>query len=371
MNKNIFPISIVAFLAVPALFTSCSSQSDGWSLRGNINGLDSGRSLAIEAPSATGGWYVVDSVHPSSDGTFSYTSAAPAPYPEIMRLTLPGSGNIYFPVDSVDCVTIEAEANSFATKHHINGTASARRINEVDSIIRVVRPDDETGMTNLKRQLADFITADTTAIISYYIINKSLGDKAIFNPSDAFDNRIYGAAAQVFANFRPNDARGKTLTQAYFEGRRALGKETLPAMQTIELPEQGLIDIVRYDSRGNRHSLSELAAKGKPVVLSFTSYDLDSSPAYNIALNEVYSKYRNRGLEIYQLAFNPDELQWKQVARNLPWIAVWNSPTDGSHVVASYNINMLPLTYVIDSHGDIVERVENPADLDSAIRKHI
>ncbi len=115
MNKNIFPISIVAFLAVPALFTSCSPQSDGWSLRGNINGLDSGRSLAIEAPSATGGWYVVDSVHPSSDGTFSYTSAAPAPYPEIMRLTLPGSGNIYFPVDSVDCVTIEAEANSFAT----------------------------------------------------------------------------------------------------------------------------------------------------------------------------------------------------------------------------------------------------------------
>ena len=189
-----------------------------------------------------------------------------------------------------DVLTIEAEANSFATKHHINGTASARRINEVDSIIRVVRPDDETGMTNLKRQLADFITADTTAIVSYYIINKSLGDKAIFNPSDAFDNRIYGAAAQVFANFRPNDARGKTLTQAYFEGRRALGKETLPAMQTIELPEQGLIDIVRYDSRGNRHSLSELAAKGKPVVLSFTSYDLDPSPAYNIALNEVYSK---------------------------------------------------------------------------------
>ena len=119
-------------------------------LRGKIHGLDSGHPLAIEAPSATGGWYVVDSVHTSSDGTFSYTSAAPAPYPEIMRLTLPGSGNIYFPVDSVDCVTIEAEANSFATKHHINGTASARRINEVDSIIRVVRPDDETGMTNLK-----------------------------------------------------------------------------------------------------------------------------------------------------------------------------------------------------------------------------
>ena len=100
-----------------------------------------------------------------------------------MRLTLPGSGNIYFPCRFCRlCLSIEAEANSFATKHHINGTASARRINEVDSIIRVVRPDDETGMTNLKRQLADFIAADTTAIISYYIINKSLGDKAIFTP---------------------------------------------------------------------------------------------------------------------------------------------------------------------------------------------
>ncbi len=190
----------------------------------------------------------------------------------------------------------EAEANSFATKHHINGTASARRINEVDSIIRVVRPDDETGMTNLKRQLADFITADTTAIISYYIINKSLGDKAIFNPSDAFDNRIYGAAAQVFANFRPNDARGKNIDSGILRRPTRAWQGNTPAMQTIELPEQGLIDIVRYDSRGNRHSLSELAAKGKPVVLSFTSYDLDPSPTLITSpLNEVYSKYRNPG----------------------------------------------------------------------------
>ena len=164
----------------------------------------------------------------------------------------------------------------------------------------------------------------------------------------------------------------KRLTQAYFEGRRAWqGKHSRNA-GINRLPEQGLIDIVRYDSRGTDIHCRNLQPKAS---LSFSaSHPMTSIhlPAYNIALNEVYSKYRNPGdSKSTSLHSNPDELQWKQVARNLPWIAVWNSPTDGSHVVASYNINIAPLTYVIDSHGDIVERVENPADLDSAIRKHI
>jgi len=371
MKKAFLSIPLLVCALAPAVFSSCSGDDTAWRLSGKIDGLDAGTTLTIEALGATGHWYVVDSVRTSADGEFSYTAAAPAPYPEIMRFTLAGAGSIYFPVDSVEHITIDAAAGDFAVNHRIGGSESALRINEVDSIIRVASTDDEVERMNLKRQLADFITADSTAIISYYIINKSVDDKPVFNPADPFDNRIYGAAAQVFANYRPDDARGKMLQRIYFEGRRALGKNGDPQVQTIELSEQGLIDIVRYDNRGERHSLAEVAAKGKPLVLSFTSYDLDSSPAYNLILSELYAKYRDRGLEIYQVAFNADELQWKQVAKNLPWITVWNSPTDGSQVVTSYNINMLPLTYIIDSHGDIVERIENPDELASAIGRHI
>lgn len=371
MKKKLSSIAALLGALAPALLSgSCSGSDKAWSLSGNIAGLDGATSLAIEALGATGRWYVVDSLTTDASGNYSYTAATAAPYPEIMRFTLPGAGSIYFPVDSVDRITIDASAADFAVNHRIGGSAAARNVNDIDSIIRVADADDETGRMNLKRQLADFITSDSTALIAYYVINKSVADKPIFDPTDAFDNRVYGAAAQAFANYRPNDARGKALLQAYIEGRRALGKHGEPQTRTIEVEAQGLIDIDRYDNRGERHSLAEVAAKGKPVVLSFTSYDLDSSPAYNIVLSELYNKYHDRGLEIYQLAFNPDELQWKEVARNLPWITVWNSPTDGSAVVASYNVNMLPLTYIIGSDGVIAERVENPDRLAAALAKH-
>ena len=312
-------------------------------------------------------WYAVDSLQPAADGHFAYHSASPAAYPEIMRLS---GGNlaapVFFPIDGRDAITIR-DGKAY-------GSHMADGMRAVDSLVNeaTLRAGNAAAADpELRRSLGQAAIDDSTSIIAYYVLNKSIGGQAIFDPAESFGSRIYGAIAQNFATNRPDDPRGAMIRAVYLEGRKALGKGVATADSTIQLGSTGIIDIVRYDDRGTRHSLAEEAAKGKVLLLSFTNYQADYSPAYTVILNELYDKYHDKGLEIYQLAFDSDEVAWKESARNLPWITVYNAPTDGLTPLASYNVGALPATFIIDRNGDLRQRVDNPRDLDKKIGQHI
>ncbi|MCM1066377.1 MAG: redoxin domain-containing protein [Muribaculaceae bacterium] len=360
MLKN--KLTIIAASAL--LLASCGRS--GWSVEGTVEGATDGMSLALEANNA-GRWYVIDSVKVAADGRFDYQAAEPMPSADILRLQLPGKGSIYFPVDSVDAIIVEADAATFGTGHSLKGTELASRMSAIDSIVAATPSVDE-----LRRKLVGFVTSDTTGLIAYYTVGKAVDNKPVFDPNENLGNRIYGAAAQVYAHYKPLDPRGAALRKAYFEGRRNLGKlpEDASDATVIEVPETSIIDIVRYDDRGVEHSLKDLASKGKVVLLSFTDYGMEKAPAYNSMLNELYTLYSPKGFEIYQIAFDQNEVAWKEAARNLPWITVWNSPADGVAPLALYNVGALPMTFIINSKGEISKRVADPSELAKEVAKY-
>ncbi len=346
-------------LAAAALAVSSCSVPAGWSVDGEINGVSSGTRLALEKY-GNGRWTLVDSLTVGRNGTFGYDAEQPAHYAEIMRITLPGTGSIYFPVDSADAIIIEADSARLGFAR-VFGTPQAEAFSRVDSLVCAAGTVTEA----LQRQLIDYITADTTGIVAYYTVTKSIGAEPVFNPTESLGNRVYGAAAQVYAMHRPGDPRGDALTRAYFVGRQVMGKLPQPEETVVEVPETGLLDIVRYDYTGTSHSLAEMAQAGTPVILSFTSYELPTSPQYNLILNDLYNRFHERGLQIYQLAFDENEATWKDAARNLPWTTVWNSPADGMSAAVNYNVGAVPVTYLINN-GEIVRRIDNPSDITAA-----
>ncbi len=354
---------LLLLAALGAAAAGCS-HTEGWSVEGTV-AAGSGK-LALEGYN-NGLWYAVDSLKPSADGHFAYRSTEPASYPEIMRLSGGGlAAPVFFPVDGRDAITIR-DGKAYGSK-------MADGMRAVDSLVNEATVRSGTAAaadTELRRSLGQAAIDDSTSIIAYYVLNKSIGGRTLFDPAESFGSRIYGAVAQNFATNRPDDPRGAMIRAVYLEGRKALGKGIAPADSTIQLGSTGIIDIVRYDDRGTRHSLAEEAAKGNVVLLSFTNYQGEYSPAYTVILNELYDKYHERGLEIYQLAFDPDEVAWKESARNLPWITVYNAPTDGLSPLASYNVGSLPTTYIIDRHGDLRQRVDNPLQLDQQIKPHL
>ncbi len=156
--------------------------------------------------------------------------------------------------------------------------------------------------------------------MAYYIVSKTVDGMPLFDSAESFGNRVYGAAAQVFAQYLPDDPRGAALRGRHILPDAATRGDAAAADTVVEVPATGHINIVRYDYAGREHSLDSVASQGKIVLLNFTAYELPQSPAYNAMLNELYSRYHERGLEIYQLAFDSDEVAWKNAAANLPWI---------------------------------------------------
>lgn len=355
-HRILLAVSVTAAMAM-----SCSGPQ-GWSVNGTVAGAPEGSRLAIEACNA-GYWYVLDSVTVGRDGKFDYRSQEPAASADIMRITMPGKGSVYFPVDANDMVTVDAVAATFGTGHKLSGSDMAETVAAIDSIIA-----STSDIAILQQKLAGFVVTDTTGIVAYYTVGKTAGNTLIFDPNTSFGNRIYGAAAQVYEHYKPGDNHGEALKTAYFAGRRAMGKVPAPT-GTIELESTGFIDIARFDSKGVEHKLSDYAKSGKVVLLSFTSYDQDFSPAYNAVLNNLYELYHSKGLEIYQVAFDSSEVEWKEAAKNLPWVTVWNSPSDGDVILRNYNVGAVPMTFVINSNGELEERVVDPTQLPAKMAK--
>lgn len=371
MKVNFFSRIALPAVATIALTILGSCSQKGWHAEGSIAGGEN-KDLVLEAPNGFGGWYSIDTVTISDNGKFSLTGE-PAGHPEVYRLTL-NDESLYFPIDSLETITIEASAPGFATNYTLSGSPAAERMQKVnDAIAKVVANSGEQAVATdsiLKRVLADEILSDPAGIVAYYTIFRRVGNTLLFDPTQKADLRMIGAVANAYANFRPTDPRTKYLSQVYISGRSATGLLQIPT-DTIQAQEIQLPEVSLLDADGKRQVLSKLAAKGNVIVLNFTAYSAEGSPAFNLELAKVYNALKTRGMEIYQVSFDTDEFFWKQAARNLPWITVYNSPKDGAENLIKYNVGSLPALFIIDRKGDLVERVENIADLKTAVSRYL
>lgn len=363
--KSITTHILTACAAGALLLAGCKGSNE-WKVSGEIEGAD-GQTMVLEA-SSNGRWFPIDSVKLSGAGEFKFAHEA-AGYPDIYRLRL-GDKSLYFPIDSIESVNVVSKASAFDSEYTLTGSESAEMLMHVDKRVReaiarnglAALPND----TLLKRELGGMMLGDPAGIVAYYIINKRVGGVPLYNPENKNDNRIIGAVANAFAQYRPNDPRTEFLKRLFITNRR----NNSGKVATIEAPEVSLFEIELYDNTGKTRKLSEVAAKNKVVVLSFTVYGAEPSPAYNIELNKVYDRYAGRGLEIYQVALDEDEYRWKQSARNLPWITVYNSVSDGVKNLDNYNVVSLPTTYII-ANGEIAGRVLDPAQIGQEVGKYM
>lgn len=362
MNKlDIKTMAVAA--ACCAAISGCVGGNE-WRVNGQIEDAG-GQTIVLEA-SRNGRWFAIDSAKLTGSGEFKFAHKA-AGYPDIYRLRL-GDKSLYFPIDSIENVTVVSNAGAFDTDYSLSGSESAEMLMHVDRRIReAVAKNGVSSLPKdslLKRELGGMMLGDPAGIVSYYIINKKVGGVALFNPADKSDNRVIGAVANAFDQFRPNDPRTDYLRQLFLSNRR------VSSSATLEAPEVSLLEIELYDDKGALQSLGRAAEDNKVVVLSFTVYGSDASAAYNVELNKIYDRYASKGLQIYQVSLDDDEYRWKQSARNLPWITVFNSKTDGVKHLNNYNVQSLPTTFII-AGGEIAERVSDPAELSSAVAKRL
>lgn len=351
-------------MATAALLAACTGKNE-WTVNGQIEGAD-GQTLMLEA-STNGRWYAIDSVNLPKSGNFTISHKA-AGYPDIYRLRL-ADKTLYFPIDSIETVTVVSRADAFDKEYTLDGSDAAQRLMSVDRQLMAAIAGNASGRVEvdslLKRELAKMMLADPAGIVSYYILNKQLNGKPLYDPANKTDIRIIGAVANAFDQFRPNDPRTAYLKKLFLSSRR-----TSSPSQTVTAQEVPFFDIALYDDKGAEQRLSDAAAKNKVVVLNFTVYSAQEAPAYNIELNKAYERFGGKGMTIYQVGVDPDEYVWKQAARELPWITVYNSPNGTSDNLLNYNVTSLPATFII-ADGEIAERITDIKDLQPTLARYL
>lgn len=364
--KTIGKLLIISSLV---LTVSCGN-SNQWHLEGRIDGLGE-KDLVVLEGNNQGYWYPMDTIEVRGNGSFSYSREAQG-YPDIYRLRI-GEKSLYFPIDSIETISLSAQAPDIDVNHSLSGTPQAENLERVDSLLRAevssAGAQAVTANASLKRELGKMILADPAGIVPYYIISKRVGGQPLFNPAVKEDLRIIGAVANAFNEQRPSDPRTTYLRNLFISNRPKSGK--INEENVAYANEVRAFDINLFDNEGKKHSLLDLTSKGNVVILNFTAYTAQESPAFNVMLNKVYEKYHSQGLEIFQVAFDDDEYAWKQTAKNLPWITVLNGAADGDKALRDYNVGSLPAIFIFDRNGDVVERVTDLNTLDSSVARRL
>ena len=328
----------------------------------------------------------LDSVKLDEGGNFSFSAARPGA-PDYYRLRIE-SKIINFAVDSTETVTVKANYATFPTGYQIEGSENNTKIKELvllqaglqtdvnrvaqsglpigiaqDSIQRMV----DTYKNKVRR---DYIFAEPNKAYAYFALFQQLNGYMIFDPlANREDVKCFAAVATSMNNLYPHADRSRNLYNMVIKGMK---NTRTPQSKPLEIPmdkieETSIIDIPLRDVNGYLHHLTDL--KGKVVLIDFTVYGASESGARNLLLRELYNKYNEQGLEIYQVSLDTDEHFWKTAADNLPWICVRDPEGPYSSFVRLYGVAQLPSSFLVNRSNELSLRVDTKTDLDAEIKK--
>jgi hypothetical protein len=128
----------------------------------------------------------------------------------------------------------------------------------------------------------------------------------------------------------------------------------------------GVIEIALPDNKGVMRRLTEL--NGKVVLLDFHVFASSGSTERIMMLRDLYNKYHDRGLEIFQVSLDPDEHFWKTQTAALPWINVRDNDGVNSVLIRQYNIQSIPTFFLVTKGNELYKRDEQMKDLEAEIR---
>ena len=353
-------------------------------VQGEVSGA-ADKTLYFEA-SGLEGIVVLDSVELGSDGCFDFAQARPEA-PDFYRLRLEGKV-INFSVDSTETVSVKATADKFDTAYEIGGSVSNQKIKELvllqgelqNKVDKLTQNRDipagiaQQTLSALVNQFKDkvkkeYIFTAPNTTYAYFALFQTLNGYIIFDPITNKDNiKCFAAVATSLNNAFPHADRSRNLYNMVIKGMK---NTKAPREEVVELPadkikEVDLIDIELKDLKGNVRRLSDL--KNNVVLLDFTVYNHVQAAAHNLALRELYNKYHDKGLEIYQISLDADEHFWKTSADNLPWVCVRDANGIYSQYVTLYSVKNIPSAFLIGRDNVLKSRVETVPDLEAAIK---
>lgn len=379
-----------ATLAVALCFCSCGKEQ--FHLNGTIaNATDS--VLYLENM-ALDGAKVVDSVKLDDKGDFAFSLEAPADAPEFYRLRI-AQQIISLSVDSTETITVKATYPDMASNYQVEGSENCQKIRELSLMQMKLQAEAqrvynapelnaqavEDSVRHLIDQykasvLTNYVYKEPMKAYSYFALFQGIvvGNAylMVFNPrTNTDDVRPFSAVATSWDQLYPKSLRGENLHNIAIEGMKTqrIVKASQEGLEVdaSKVTEADIIDIVLPDNNGVTRRLTDL--KGKVVLLDFHVFAADGSSERILALRELYNKYHDRGLELFQVSLDEDAHFWKTQTAALPWVSVRDDK--GASQPYLYQVQAVPVDYIINRDNQVVLGPREIKNLETDIAKYL
>ncbi len=379
ISTNLLAVLCVMLL----LFTACKKNSV-FTVEGVVSGAD-GQMMYLENVGVST-VELMDSVKLTAAGKFSFTKPRPA-FPDFYRLRL-NNQLINFSVDSTETISFVADAGTFATSYSVEGSENCKAIKNItlaqldaNQAIHRLRKESESGLladSVYSRQVLEaaeaykdvarkYIYSAPMSAAAYFALFQQIDGLLFFDLYDKNDSKAYGAVATSFDHYYPESPRAKHLYNLALQSIKVIRSQRPMDLDKVEKKEVSFLDIELPDIHGENTKLSSVAT-GKVVLINFTAYMSEWSPALNMEFGDLYTKYHDKGLEIYQISLDNDLHFWKNAASNLPWACVRDPQSVYSQTAALYNVKQLPAIFILDRKGNLVKRVDDVKKLEADIK---
>lgn len=375
---------LLTVLGLCMFFLSACNNSSDFTVKGVVAGAD-GQLMYLENVGISN-VVTLDSIKLAPGGKFKFTEKRPE-YPDFYRLRL-NNQLINFAVDSTETISFVADAGTFATSYSVEGSENSKAI----KAITLAQLDANQAISRLRKEYEDKMISDTTyrmkvlaaadaykevarkyiysapmSTAAYFALFQQIDGLLFFDLYDRKDVKAYGAVATSYNHTYPESPRSKHLYNLTLQSMKVLRAQRPVDYSNVETKEISVLDIELPDVRGEVVKLSTVAP-GKVVLINFTAYQTEWSPALNMALGELYTKYHDQGLEIYQVSLDSDFHFWRNGASNLPWVTVHDPQSVYSQVAGLYNVKQLPALFILDRKGNLVKRVEDVKKLEADVK---
>lgn len=383
MMRQISTSLLVVIGLLSVLFTACKKDSD-FTVNGVVSGAD-GQVMYLENVGVST-VDVMDSVKLTAAGKFSFTKPHPE-FPDFYRLRL-NNQLINFSIDSTETVSFTADAGTFATSYTVEGSENSKAIKgitlaqlDANQVIQRLRKEYESGLladTAYAKKVLEaaeaykdvarkYIYTAPMSAAAYFALFQQIDGLLFFDLYDKNDSKAYGAVATSFDHYYPESPRAKHLYNLALQSIKVIRSQRPVDMEKIAQKEVSFLDIELPNIQGQNTKLSSIATD-KVVLINFTAYMSEWSPALNMELADLYTKYHDKGLEIYQISLDNDVHFWKNASSNIPWISVRDPQSVYSQTAALYNVKQLPTIFILDRKGNLVKRVDDVKKMEADIK---
>ena len=277
----------------------------------------------------------------------------------VASLLLEAGDNVNVTADTLGNYTVEGseESSKLALVEHEYSAAQqrlqaiAQQMESADADqVAVLRQELGKEFVSYYRQCVRYVLENSRSLTVVPVLYQNFGSGLpVFGQST--DAIHFVNAADSLSIVYPDSKYVKSLRK---EGERRYGylelETKIRTAATVGYP-----DIELPDVNARKVKLSEVDSK--VVMVYFWNAADDSQKMFNLdVLKSLYDDYHKKGFEIYQVAFTPDKAAWAQVVKqqNLPWVNVCDVLGASSPYVATYNVAVLPSTYII-ADGELVD----------------